>query len=348
MNLNLPQVLILIGILHGLVFTGVVLFHKKYQSKTNAFLAFTVLSLVVSNTQYWLLNVGGISVEKFIRIPIETLSLPFFYLYVTSYLGKRIKSIYKVFLLLPFVVSICFIMIGSHIIYENFSSVFSFLMVLIIFYEILTYEKSFPVLDRNVIKAQTKWLKQLLIIGLFLCLIWAISLNMSFEVIGYNFNIFNILWIGISILIYWIAYVAVFQAHIFKERKVIRKNLPRKNKVKKEVSPELFAKINAFVVDEENYLIPEMSLDFLAKTFNKSGSYISQIINKNIGKSFNDYINVLRVEKSKELLKNPAYYKYTITAIALESGFKSKSSFYNAFKKHAEMTPSEFKSVQNL
>ena len=357
MSLNIPQVLIFIGILHGLIFSGVVLFHKKYQSKSNTLLGLSVLSLVLSNVQYWLLDVCIISSDKFFRMPVETLTLPLFYFYVTSYLESQVKSICRVFLLLPFVLSFGIILLdyfsndlafNIYLIYENMSSVFSFCMIFFIFYEMYVYEKSFSEFNRGKIKAQTKWLKQLLIIGLLLCFVWLFSLNVVFETGKITFNIYYPLWIGVSILIYWIAYVAVFQAHIFNERKMIRESLSKKIKVKKEVSPELFSKINAFVQDEENYLVPEMSLDFLAKTFNKTASYISHVINKNVGQNFNDYINTLRVEKSKELLQNPIYNKYTITAIALESGFKSKSSFYTAFRKHAEMTPSEYKSVQNL
>ena len=44
-------------------------------------------------------------------------------------------------------------------------------------------------------------------------------------------------------------------------------------------------------------------------------------------KSFIDYMNELRVNQAKKLLTDTDYNQYTITAIGLESGCNSKSTF---------------------
>ncbi|WP_407920992.1 helix-turn-helix domain-containing protein [Flavobacterium cellulosilyticum] len=62
-----------------------------------------------------------------------------------------------------------------------------------------------------------------------------------------------------------------------------------------------------------------------------------------MGYNFLDYINLLRVEKVKKYLIKSDYSSYTIVAIGLECGFNSKSTFYTAFKKFTNVTPSEFK-----
>ena len=74
-----------------------------------------------------------------------------------------------------------------------------------------------------------------------------------------------------------------------------------------------------------------------------SEGYISQLLNQNSEKNFNDYINELRVEDAKSMLTNSEYDQYTIVSIGLESGFNSKSSFYSAFKKFTDQTPNQFK-----
>jgi AraC-like DNA-binding protein len=53
--------------------------------------------------------------------------------------------------------------------------------------------------------------------------------------------------------------------------------------------------------------------------------------------------DLLRVEEAKKRLLDPAKKHYSILAIAEEVGFNSKSSFNLVFKKHAHMTPSEFR-----
>ena len=45
----------------------------------------------------------------------------------------------------------------------------------------------------------------------------------------------------------------------------------------------------------------------------------------------------------KKLLVDEAYSKYTLTSIAYEAGFNSKSSFNSVFKSTTGMTPSEYK-----
>jgi YesN/AraC family two-component response regulator len=71
-------------------------------------------------------------------------------------------------------------------------------------------------------------------------------------------------------------------------------------------------------------------------------STISQLVNQNTDYNFNDYINSYRVEETKKMLSDPEYSNYTIVAIGLEAGFNSKASFYRAFRKFEEMTPSEY------
>ena len=43
------------------------------------------------------------------------------------------------------------------------------------------------------------------------------------------------------------------------------------------------------------------------------------------------------------MLADPAKKHYSILAVSEEVGFNSKSAFNTAFKKHANMTPSEFR-----
>jgi len=106
-------------------------------------------------------------------------------------------------------------------------------------------------------------------------------------------------------------------------------------------SLRLFERIRAIVSEEKLYLEFDLKLNSLSGKLDYSIHHISQAINQNAQMSFSDFINSFRIEKAKEKLTEPQ--PATIFAIYLDVGFNSKAAFYTAFKKHAQMTPTEFK-----
>jgi AraC-like DNA-binding protein len=96
---------------------------------------------------------------------------------------------------------------------------------------------------------------------------------------------------------------------------------------------------------EENklYLKNNLTIYALSKEIDIPKHYISQVINENLNKNFNTFINEYRVKEFKQRLIDPANANFTIMAIAFESGFNSKSSFNMIFKKKEKTTPSEFR-----
>ncbi len=88
------------------------------------------------------------------------------------------------------------------------------------------------------------------------------------------------------------------------------------------------------------YLDPQLSLEYLAQKMDISRSYLSEIINKSLQKSFTDFVNYYRVEYAKDLLINT---KDKIDVICRECGFGSRQTFYIVFKKSENLTPAEFR-----
>jgi AraC-like DNA-binding protein len=91
------------------------------------------------------------------------------------------------------------------------------------------------------------------------------------------------------------------------------------------------------------YLVPDLTLSMLANQLTISAKSISQMLNHELNKNFHDFINEYRVEEVKKRLVDPDYRHFTILAIALDSGFNSKSSFNRVFMKITGMSPKEFK-----
>jgi AraC-like DNA-binding protein len=96
---------------------------------------------------------------------------------------------------------------------------------------------------------------------------------------------------------------------------------------------------------EKPYLDGELTLQKLAKALAVSPHHLSQTINEQLNQNFFDFINAYRIEEAKRLLIDPAKKHYSILAVSEEVGFNSKSAFNTAFKRHANMTPSEFRKV---
>ncbi len=80
-----------------------------------------------------------------------------------------------------------------------------------------------------------------------------------------------------------------------------------------------------------------------AKTTFLCPRQFSNICKKITGLSFINYVNKVRVEKAKELIRDT---HMSITQIALMVGFENLSSFYRAFKKIYNTPPLNFREVQ--
>lgn len=100
--------------------------------------------------------------------------------------------------------------------------------------------------------------------------------------------------------------------------------------------------IRQFVVKEAYYLKEDVSLKDLSSLMEANPNYISKTINAGAGMNFNEFVNTYRIDESKERLLNQAYKHLTIEAIGKSVGFRSKSAFYNAFKKYTDLTPSQY------
>ena len=57
---------------------------------------------------------------------------------------------------------------------------------------------------------------------------------------------------------------------------------------------------------------------------------------------FTDYINGLRICYIKQHVSNKEWEKLTLEGIAKHAGFSSRTTFFNAIKKTAGITPSAF------
>jgi AraC-like DNA-binding protein len=103
------------------------------------------------------------------------------------------------------------------------------------------------------------------------------------------------------------------------------------------------AKLRKAMDEEKLYLNPELSLSILAKHLQTNQSLLSTLINKGLGKNFNDYVNEYRVEEFKTQVQLPENEQFSFLGIAYDCGFNSKATFNRVFKKLTGFSPKEWK-----
>jgi AraC-like DNA-binding protein len=96
------------------------------------------------------------------------------------------------------------------------------------------------------------------------------------------------------------------------------------------------------LLQQEVYLKHDISLSSIADQLNTNSSLLSKIINEGYGLNFNDFINKYRIEAVIKALKSGNHSTHTLQGIAENCGFKSKATFNRAFKKHTEMSPTDY------
>ncbi len=96
------------------------------------------------------------------------------------------------------------------------------------------------------------------------------------------------------------------------------------------------------LMNEKLYLEVKLTIDDVAAKLETNSKYLSQMINESHRKNFYTFINTFRIAEAQRLLNDRQHEKYSIQGIARLSGFSSKSSFNEAFRRITGMTPSEY------
>jgi AraC-like DNA-binding protein len=105
---------------------------------------------------------------------------------------------------------------------------------------------------------------------------------------------------------------------------------------------DLAKKIKEYLRREKPFLNPDFELADLATALEVNPKQVSFACKNVLNLKFTDLRAQLRVEHAKELLKKGLTGTITIDAIGVASGFKSRSTYYDAFKAETGMTPSQY------
>ena len=87
----------------------------------------------------------------------------------------------------------------------------------------------------------------------------------------------------------------------------------------------------------------DITIQQIADALYLSPYYLMHIFKNDVGKTFNTFLTEYRMEMAKELLKKPGCRIYEIAA---QVGYSDVKYFNKLFKKHTDLTPSEYTKIK--
>lgn len=152
-------------------------------------------------------------------------------------------------------------------------------------------------------------------------------------------GIYAFFYIGFGL--YYIQYPKTFMV----VEKAIDDALVVQEELEKDQRQLTWDKLRQRVIDEKYYLKTGVNIEEVAMQLQIGRTTLSGLINKEECVNFNMWINMLRVNKAKELLvKNP---QWSILQVAEQVGFSEQSNFSRQFKLITHESPSVWRQ-QNL
>lgn len=125
------------------------------------------------------------------------------------------------------------------------------------------------------------------------------------------------------------------------EKKIHEEEENRKEEDSDKASYADFMQMENTIIAGKLFLQPKFGRNELIQITRLDKNRLSKLIQKHTGGNITDYLNRLRVEHSITLMTEKPYL--SIDAIASESGFNGRTTFYNAFSKAFEITPAQYR-----
>ncbi len=355
----------LLGVVQGLVM-GLIFIISYKKKKASLFLGIFVIVYALNLLQDPLCQLGFFTMyPQYLMTPIYFYwsLFVFFYIYV-AHISSLPKSKLIYLLLIPGLIEQVIGIVNTfkdidtqweiyrsdlylHTIYGSMA--YSIIIGLITIIHINKHIKTIDDYFSSSEKKELQWAKLYATFGIFFILI---HLLLPSEIIQTD-------WFGVLskttnvALLYWVMIRGFFQKTVVLPRmehtgkKESLDCIGRSKKTSKDKNDlsrytNVIEDSNALILSKKLYVKPDLTIVDLASELDMHPKLVSQSINSILNQNFNTYINGFRIERAKEMLKEPKS-DLSIDGIGLEAGFKSKSSFYTAFKKFTKTTPSKYK-----
>ncbi len=353
------------GVTLGIVL--IILNRRNYRSTIflGFFLFFFSLELV-----YWIFKNPTIveSYPKLLLLPFNFawLLFPLFFIY-TQQVSVLSREKTKYWLLIPGIISVLAQLVIFWLPFETKQVIAASNWHRFLFWDLGDYYSwaiaiwNLRLLYRHKIEVQNTYsyitYKELQWARIFLVYLLAISVIshlLAHGFLKYVFDDNTVFSVMDLIALYWVAYRGILQRNVLS---VINhqwnsnspSEKPDAQKQSQALDGErlegLMDKIEDYMAVSESFTNPNLTVVDVAEGIKVHPRLISKTINSQSKQNFNSYVNQLRIKKAERLLKERKEANWSMEGIGSESGFKSKSAFYTAFKKETGTTPTRFKEL---
>lgn len=110
----------------------------------------------------------------------------------------------------------------------------------------------------------------------------------------------------------------------------------------KEVSNNHSLWMDVLNLIDQNLSSPNFCLQEIADQMGMAASTFSRAFKENVGKTFKEYVDELRILRARDMLANS---DMPIEAVALQVGYENITSFYRFFKKYTSLAPGVYRAA---
>lgn len=167
----------------------------------------------------------------------------------------------------------------------------------------------------------------------------------------------SVISLAIALLVYAIGYMALRQPEIYRYDSLgepePRISAPpatadpryERSGLGDAESAKLKNDLLALMTRENPYRDPELTLPQLAEQLDTTPHKLSEVLNRELGETFYDFVNGYRVAEIRHRLVDSKSAHLNVLTLAMDAGFASKSTFNQAFKKLTGQTPSSYRNA---
>jgi AraC-like DNA-binding protein len=357
---HIIPIIFILGLIQGLIFSTILIYLNFKKDRSTLFLGIFILIYSINYVKpisKYLNLIENYPTIKDLPFNFSWLLFPLFYIYIRniSILPKS-KKVYLYLIpgIIMFIIdNLIYFKTSTTLETIRNSSDFNFihhigghLYAVFIFYKTYVFINNHITETNNQYSSteykELEWARTFMLIGIIFTLI------IHFRPKGNNFYI-NLIISSINVgLLYWVCFYSLRQ-YTVKNLIVQKKTKFKKgnsNKLKSQITENdksLFKKIEQLITLKKAYKNPELNIIDIANLTNQHPKKVSSVINTVSNKNFKSYINSFRIEEAKKILKSNNSYNFSIEGVSTEVGFKSKSAFYEAFKKETNTTPTNYR-----